>query len=249
MNSRIVRFARRKNMPGFSLVELLVVIVIIAVLAAISLTATRSLRNKAAEVKCMKQLREWNTAIHGYAGEHNQLVMLYRWGMVGSTDLKPYNPYLAPTDTKSPMPNGKMGIALDYYRRCPSQWSTTPLPERGYFLVHPNVQNNGKYSKFPLIDTNGDAVEDSYSLAKMERPSQLLMMMDSHESGSTPYRTSELATFVKPICINDDKNKIRHAGSVHAMFADGHVEILKWQDINPDLSQNTEKVTRWFNLD
>lgn len=250
MNSHAHRIHQRKLQPGFSLVELMVVILIVVVLAALSFTITRNLKQKAAATKCMRQLREWNIAIHGYAADHNQQVLLYRWGMVGIADTKAYNPYLSPSEVKSPMPNGEKGIALAYYRLCPAQWSTEPNASRGYFLTHPNVmQSNGKYGKFDLMDSNGDGTDDSYSLTRLTRPAEFLMMMDSHPSGSTPYRTSELKTFVKPICIHDDPKQVRHGGSVHGMFADGHVEILKWGDINPDDSNNTDKVTRWFSLD
>ena len=250
MKTNSSRSSQWKRTPGFSLVELLVVIVIIAVLAALSYSITGNLRQKAAATKCMGQLREWSVAINGYAGEHGQQVLLYRWSMVGSADGKAYNSYLSPSEAKSAMPNGEMGIALAKYRLCPAQWSTDPNADRGYFLTHPNVmQSNGKYGKYPLIDTNGDGTGDSYSLARMARPSEFLMMMDSDPSGSTPYRTSELTTFVKPICINTNTRKIRHGGCAHGLFADGHVEILKWGDIDPNNSNNTDKVTRWMNMD
>jgi len=249
MNSQARQINQRKPQAGFTLMELLIVIVIVAVLAALSITVTRNLKQKAAATKCMKQLREWNTAIQGYAGDHTQQVLIYRWGMVGSTDSKAYNSYLSPSEDKSPMPNGKTGIALAYYRLCPAQWSNDPNASRGYFMTHPNaMQSSGKYGKFTLIDANGDGTGDSYSLSVISNPSEFLMMMDSTPEGSTPYRTSELNTFVKPLCINDDSKKIRHSGHVHGMFADGHVEMLNWADIDPDNSNNTSKVNRWFNM-
>jgi prepilin-type processing-associated H-X9-DG protein len=229
--------------------ELLVVIVIVAVLAALSITITRNLKQKAATTKCMNQMREWNTAIQGYAGDHNQQVLVYRWSMVGSTDSKAYNSYLSPSDTKSPLPDGEMGIALAYYRLCPAQWATEPDASRGYFMTIPNVmQSSGKYGKFPLIDSNSDGTIDSYLLSVISNPSEFLMMMDSTPEGSTPYRTSELNTFVKPLCINENPKKIRHSGQVHGMFADGHVETLNWMDINPDNSANSGRANRWFNM-
>ena len=229
--------------------ELLVVIAIVAILAALSFTVTQSLKQKAAATKCIKQLREWNTAVHGYAGDHSQQVLVYRWSMVGSADTKAYNSYLSSSDAKSPLPDGEMGLALAYYRLCPAQWITEPDASRGYFMTIPNVlQSSGKYGKFPLIDSNSDGTVDSYTLAVISNPSEFLMMMDSTPDGSTPYRTSELTTFVKPICINNDSKKIRHSGHVHGMFADGHVEILDWNVINPDNSENSGKVNRWFNM-
>jgi hypothetical protein len=32
------------------------------------------------------------------------------------------------------------------------------------------------------------------------------------------------------------------------MFADGHVEVIKWPDLDPDNGSNTSKVNRWFNM-
>jgi len=249
MNFHAHRFHPKKLLAGFSLVELLVVIVILAILAAVSFTIAKSIKQKAAASKCMKQMREWNTAIHSYAGDHNQQVLVYRWSMVGSTDTKAYNSYLSPSDAKSPLPDGEMGIALAYYRLCPAQWSTEPDASRGYFMTIPNVlQSSGKYGKFPLIDSNSDGTADSYTLSVISSPSEFLMMMDSTPEGSTPYRTSELDTFVKPICINSDSKRIRHSGRVHGMFADGHVEMLEWKDVNPDNSANSGRVNRWFNM-
>lgn len=249
MNVRRIRSARQSFRPGISLVEILVVIAILIVLAAVSFKVTGSLKEKASASKCMSQLREWSNAVYGYAGEHNQQVLIYRWGMVGSTDAKAYNLYLSSFDGKSVMPNGEKGISLAYYRLCPAQWRTDPNAARGYFMTHPNVlQSNGKYGKFPLIDTNGDNTGDSYPLSAISNPSEFLMMMDSTPDGATPYRTSELTTFVKPLCVNNDPKKIRHYGQVHGLFGDGHVEILNWNDINPDNSSNTEKVNRWLNI-
>ena len=222
-------------------------IAIVAVLVALGFSLTKNLKQKAASTKCMKQLRDWCVAVNGYAGDHNQQVLLYRWAMVGSADSKAYNPYLSTSGDKSTLPNGEKGIALAYYRLCPSQWATEPDASRGYFMTHPNVmQSNGKYGKFPLIDSNGDGTVDSYLLSAISDPGTFLMMMDSTPEGSTPYRTSELTTFVKPLCINDDPKKIRHSGHVHGLFADGHVEALNWSDIDPD--KNTEKTNRWFNM-
>lgn len=239
----------QKPQAGFTLTELLVVIVIVAILAALSFTITRNLKQRAAATKCMKQMREWNTAIHGYSGDNNQQVLIYRWSMVGSTDSKAYNSYLSSSDVKSPLPNGQMGIALAYYRMCPAQWSIEPSASRGYFMTHPNVlQTNGKYGKYPLLDSNNDGTGDSYTLSVISNPSEFLMMMDSTPEGSTPYRTSEFTTFVKPLCVNSDSRKIRHSGQVHGMFADGHVETLKWTDISPENGNNSGKVNRWLNM-
>jgi prepilin-type N-terminal cleavage/methylation domain-containing protein/prepilin-type processing-associated H-X9-DG protein len=246
---------RKSLANGFTLVEMLIVIAIIVVLAAISVIAMRALKEKAAATKCMSQLREWSTAIHGYAGDHNQMVLFERWSMVGGSDTKAYNSYLSTTDGKTVMPNGEEGIALAYYRRCPSQWNMSDVPDRGYFLSKPVArQPNGSYSKNGAwVDTDGQTssslAEDSYSLARISNPAQFLMMMDADERAISPYRASELTDLVKPICENHDDHMVRHNGKVHGLFADGHIEIFKWSEVDPTVDGNAAKTARWFQMD
>lgn len=241
---------RPPGRAAFTLVELLVVIVIIGALAGLSFPMISSMRGRAEITKCTNNLRAWSVAIQGYAGDHNQMVRYEEWEDIG-TPKQFYNSYFPAPQIPWPQKGGVMGAAVGMHRMCPSQkWDgqgNSPL--RGYVFVRPNEFDDasGKYKRGEVDLDRTTAGGDHYSLAKVARPSQLLMMMDANAYKNI-YRTTEITQYVKPVCINSDKEVIRHGGGVNALFADGHIEFLKWSDVDPAIPENTAKVTTWLNL-
>lgn len=238
---------RPRGRAAFTLVELLVVIVIIGALAGLSFPMITSMRGKAEVTKCTANLRGWSLAIRGYADDNNQNVSYKDWEDIGGTT-KIYNPYFA--SEKILWPEKKvMNWAQGYYRKCPAQkWDGVGNPPRGYIFARGNeLSADGKYSRI-FSDKNNDGQDDGvYSLSKVARPSQFLMMMDANDYKNI-YRTTEITQYVKPVCINSDKAQIRHGGGVNALFADGHIDFLKWTDVDPAIPENTQKVQTWLNL-
>src|SRR5215217_9332659 len=77
--SRVRGLGRGRALPGFTLVELLVVIGIIALLVAILLPALARARETANSLKCQAQEREIVQAMTLHAVEHHGYMPLVGW--------------------------------------------------------------------------------------------------------------------------------------------------------------------------
>lgn len=79
-------YALRTDRPGFSLIELLVVVAMVALLLAILLPSLVRARGQAQSVTCLSNLRQMATAAQTYAqGDKDRYPIAYAYSMVEST--------------------------------------------------------------------------------------------------------------------------------------------------------------------
>ncbi len=193
------RRAHRRR--GFTLIELLVVIAIIAILAAILFPVFAQAREKARQASCLSNMKQIGYGFMMYIQDYDE--MFPRQDYCSST-LLPGPPPFDPAAAGCMPPNSERRVNhfkwwywiwpytnnLDIYR-CPSR---EPDPtarrharfEKAYGL---NLSVTGVLNTFP--GESNRWVLDSFlggHMAGVQRPSELLLVMDLHRPGMLHFR-------------------------------------------------------------
>ena len=200
---------------AFTLIELLIVIAIIAIIAAILFPAFAKVRENARRAACLSNLKQIGFGCALYEGDNQDL--LPQTAHQGASWIGRLAPY---------------GVTNVY--RCPVDTNRIRLTSyaiNDFLTPHP-------YGA-PEIDFT--------KLTSLPAPSETLHLAEARENfagsdhfhfADTPGGSFTTNAFVADVAVT------RHRGSANYLFADGHVEGLRWPRIIPLLGPPVTRFVR-----
>jgi len=197
---------------AFTLVELLVAIGVIAILAALVLSAFSRTKATAQAITCRNNLRQWGTATHLYAADHD--------------DCLPPEGKSAPLETDLADPGYRAWYVqlpeqmnLPRYADMPWRTNWTIHPENSIWICPSNPRRCNASTKtnnlfhYCLNDhVNGTGTNDnnhSMKMANVRRPSQVVWLFDN----------GGLAAVAQQNNVHSNL----HSRGAQFLFLDGHV--------------------------
>jgi prepilin-type N-terminal cleavage/methylation domain-containing protein/prepilin-type processing-associated H-X9-DG protein len=174
---------------GFTLIELLVVIAIIAILAAILFPVFAQAREKARAISCVSNEKQIALAIIQYTQDNDEKYCWCEWynGTSGQ--------YMSWREIVSPYVKSGMGIAYGSPTAITGVWQCPDFPDPNQYAeygVHLEVFPD---QEFKCLDDDGnfpcDVPYPTISIAAIQNPSDLVMMVEKGREDSVPEGTPD----------------------------------------------------------
>jgi len=246
---------------AFTLIELLVVITIISILAAILFPVFARARENARRASCMSNLKQTSLGIMQYTQDYDERYP--RWcdpDMVSTDTSMPWHQFgVIPTGSDTVNILTWMDFIYPYVKNtqifvCPSARANGQenAPSYGYST---GISMGGSFGSLSggYNYHGGDLTLNNIpiSLAQVQRPSEIVMVMDYNSVYSLVTSPAE----IRRNAVSSDPTRVTpHLGGANVAYADGHV---KWKTnayfksiasgtdycpLNPTTAQQTTRV-------
>lgn len=251
--SNLTEGNRKMKKQNFTLIKLLVVIAIISILSAMLLPALAKSREKAKQISCANNLRQWFLGAQSYFETFNDYSLMYGnmngydSGDKGPYSWNEYGSWLVGSIAKAGKSNtaaAKNWNNCSGINACPSVNDDAKIQSKWYpnTLLKPRSYNIS-YG----ISWNSNTQVMCRKILTIRNMSRVVYLVDGvNECGFNPSDPANVnpATNINDLTVNNDTSGVRcqlsyrHIGQVNYVMLDGHAGATKKMPVTAGIGAN-----------
>ncbi len=221
----------RSARPGFTLVELVIVLAIIAVLAALLFPATSRAKAKARLTQCASNLRQWGLAYRQYADDNEDYLPRRGQGVKSLDQINRPEDWFNALPPFLKIPTYEQ-LFTNHVRLTPGSQSVfiCPLaidPGSNHFLPYGMNMN--------LCPWGNSGQNEATKFSEVVQPAQVVAMADAPGPWSAVFPSANLYS---PVA--------RHGGRVDLLFLGGSVQAFASEYVGCGVGDPKREDVRWL---